>query len=83
MNTVGYYKLYESGADNLLTVLIGMNLESAYEVASELAAENGFTVNVWRDYGEHMAMLGSVYQDGRIVGVHSSDTWELTMAAMG
>ena len=83
MNTTGYYKLYESGAERPLKVLIGKTLEDAYEIAAELAAEVGNTVNVWRDYGEHMAMLGSVYEDGRIVGIHSNDTWELAQAALG
>ena len=81
MRTIGNYDLVFS--DGRSQEVRDMSLEDAYEYAQELAADSKQTVNVWREYSDHWAMLGSVYPDGRIVGITSDDVWELAAAAMG
>lgn len=54
-------------------------LHDAYEVARRMARTIGDTVNVWReclnDPGME-AMVASVYQDGKVVGITDRDAWE-------
>ena len=80
VNTKGNYDLV---CDDFEQGMQGVRLETAYALAKKIAASRGQTVNVWREYPEHWAMLGSVYPDGRVVGISSDDTWELAAAAMG
>ena len=74
---------YEIHCGDRCRALAGVSMERAYEIAAKIAFAENETANVWRNYGEHFAMLASVYPDGKVVGITPKDTWELVAAALG